>query len=187
MGIGQMGKSFRNEVSVSNFIFRTREFEQMELQYFCSPQESQQHFRYWVDYAEQWLTQRAGVRPENVRRKEYEAKELAHYALATVDLEYRYPFGWEELWGVANRGDYDLKMHQQSSGVSMMYSDPAGGKVRGGGQREGRQGKQRVCSQWYTHSPRQGISIFYLASHICFCLVTSPSPSFSAALLAPRH
>lgn len=131
LGVGQVGKSFRNEIAVGNFIFRTREFDQMELQYFCDPADSGKHFDYWVGTCESWL-QGMGMNPANFRRKEYGPRELAHYALATTDLEYRYPFGWEELWGIANRGDFDLKAHSAASGTDLMYRDTSinGSKVR---------------------------------------------------------
>ena len=140
LGIGQMGKSFRNEIAVGNFVFRTREFEQMELQYFCDPAESAKWFDYWVAFCEEWLLTH-GLSRDNVRRKEYSGKELAHYALATTDLEYRYPFGWEELWGIANRGDYDLRAHSAASGQELMYR----GDVGGGGKVRSR---QEVLSLW---------------------------------------
>lgn len=124
-GIGQVGKSFRNEVAVGNFIFRTREFEQMELQYFCKPAESMDWYAYWVRQCENWLLEH-GLSPESVKRKEYEKKELAHYALATTDLLFKFPFGWEELWGIANRGDFDLQCHSKASGVPLQYRDPDG-------------------------------------------------------------
>ena len=130
LGIGQMGKSFRNEIAVGNFVFRTREFDQMELQYFCDPADSPRHFDYWVGFCEEWL-HRHGLSAESVRRKDYAPRELAHYALATTDLEYRYPFGWEELWGIANRGDYDLRAHSAASGTELLYRDASvnGSKV----------------------------------------------------------
>jgi glycyl-tRNA synthetase len=129
-GIGQVGRSFRNEISVGNFVFRTREFDQMELEYFCSPEESPAHFSRWVAFARDWLvSETVGLAPERVRLREYPAKELAHYALATTDLEYEYPFGWDELWGIANRGDFDLKCHTRASGVQLEYTDPATNKT----------------------------------------------------------
>lgn len=114
---------FTLQVAVGNFIFRTREFEQMELQYFCPPSESMQHYHSWVAFCEDWLL-RLGIRRDSVHRKEYERKELAHYALATTDLMFRFPFGWEELWGIANRGDFDLRCHAAASGAPLQYTDP---------------------------------------------------------------
>lgn len=128
LGIGQVGKSFRNEISPSNFLFRTREFEQMELEYFCRSEESQRWFDYWLDYCHQWLLD-VGLRSESVRRKSYGEGELAHYASATTDLEFRFPFGWDELWGVAHRSDYDLKKHSEGANVNLQYTDPTDHKV----------------------------------------------------------
>jgi glycyl-tRNA synthetase len=125
LGIGQMGKSFRNEVAVGNFVFRTREFEQMELQYFCKPDESMKWHEYWVDFCEKWLLDH-GLSADSIKRKVYERKELAHYALATTDLMFKFPFGWEELWGIANRGDFDLQCHSKGSGIPLIYKDPDG-------------------------------------------------------------
>lgn len=115
MGLGQVGRSFRNEVAVSQFVFRSREFDQAELQYFVPPSESSTWFSYWVEACHDWLTKVVGLDPACVRRHEYGAGELAHYALATTDLEFLYPFGWEEVWGIANRGDFDLRQHAAAS------------------------------------------------------------------------
>lgn len=122
-GIGQVGRSFRNEIAVSNFIFRTREFDQMELEYFCQPSDSEKQYRYWVGFAHDWLL-KLGIQPGNVRLREYGKKELAHYAVATTDIEYKFPFGWDELWGIANRGDFDLRCHSEASGIDLRYTDP---------------------------------------------------------------
>lgn len=123
IGIGQMGRSFRNEISLNNFIFRTREFDQMELEYFCHPEESGHKYKYWVEYCHRWLMN-LGLTDTSIRLKEYTPKELAHYALATTDIEYKFPFGWDELWGIANRGDYDLQAHSKASGQALEYTDP---------------------------------------------------------------
>lgn len=120
-GIGQMGKSFRNEISPRDFIFRTREFEQMELEYFCHPNESSKFFNEWVHFCKNWLIQ-YGLKEENIRLKEYSKEELAHYASQTTDIEFNFPFGWGELWGIANRGDYDLKVHSKEKEI--IYTDP---------------------------------------------------------------
>jgi glycyl-tRNA synthetase len=128
-GVGQAGKSFRNEIAVSNFVFRTREFDQMELQYFCHPDDSARIYDEWVTFCHDWLTRRAGLLPDAVRRRSYEKRELAHYALATTDLEFRFPFGWDELWGVANRGSFDLQAHSAGAGVQLAYTEPGTNKV----------------------------------------------------------
>lgn len=136
LGVGQAGTSFRNEIAVGNFLFRTREFEQMELQYFCRPADSAAAFDAWVGRCEEWLARVAGLQPGSVRRASYAKEELAHYALATTDLEFKFPFGWGELWGIANRGDYDLRAHSAASGATLQYTDPVTGEVRcweGGG------------------------------------------------------
>jgi glycyl-tRNA synthetase len=116
MGIGQTGKAFRNEISPRDFIFRTREFEQMELEYFTHPNESRNHFKYWVDFCVHWL-EKYGLKKENIRLNESDINDektktnLAHYATQGTDIEYKFPFGWSELWGIANRGNYDLSAH----------------------------------------------------------------------------
>ena len=121
-GIAQIGKSFRNEITPSNFIFRTREFEQMEMEYFVEPGTDQKWFEYWVDERFRWFSD-LGVRPENLRLRPHEPDELAHYAKAAVDIEYEFPFGWSELEGIANRTDFDLKQHQRFSGEDLSYYD----------------------------------------------------------------
>jgi glycyl-tRNA synthetase len=121
-GIGQMGKSFRNEISPGHFLFRTREFEQLELQFFTNPKESDHWFDYWVKESWNFLI-KYGLKQKNLRLHEHTQKELAHYARATTDIQYQYPFGWKELWGIANRTNYDLIKHQKASGKSLMYQD----------------------------------------------------------------
>lgn len=121
-GIGQIGKSFRNEITPGNFIFRTREFEQMEMEYFCHPSESLQHYQAWCEFCMDWL-KGIGLKNENLRLREHAKDELSHYSQATSDIEYKFPFGWGELWGVAHRGDFDLTQHQTHSGVNQNYQD----------------------------------------------------------------
>ena len=121
-GICQIGKSFRNEITPGNFIFRTREFEQMELEFFCEPGTDLEWFEYWRDFCGKWLTD-LGISNESLRRRDHEKEELSHYSNATTDFEFLFPFGWGELWGVADRTDYDLKAHQTASGQDMSYFD----------------------------------------------------------------
>ncbi len=121
-GIGQIGKSFRNEITPGNFTFRTREFEQMELEFFCKPGTDLEWFNYWKDYCHKFLLD-FGLNPEHVRTRDHEKEELAFYSKATTDFEYLFPFGWGELWGVADRTDYDLTQHQNTSGEDMSYFD----------------------------------------------------------------
>lgn len=121
-GIGQIGKSFRNEITPGNFIFRTREFEQMELEFFTHPQEAMKWYEFWQSMCFNWLVD-LGLNKENVRLRDHDAEELSHYSVATSDIEYRYPWGWDELWGIANRTDYDLTQHQEHSKQSMEYFD----------------------------------------------------------------
>jgi glycyl-tRNA synthetase len=122
-GIGQIGKSFRNEITPGNFIFRTREFEQMELEFFCAPGTDGEWYDYWRSFCMQWLLD-LGLRPDFVRTRDHTAEELSHYSKATTDIEYLFPFGWGELWGIANRTDYDLKQHAEATGEDMAYLDP---------------------------------------------------------------
>jgi len=122
-GIGQIGKSFRNEITPGNFTFRTREFEQMELEFFCKPGEDLEWFKYWSDFCKNWLLS-LNMTEENIRMREHSPEELSHYSNATSDIEYRFPFGWGELWGIADRTDYDLKQHSEHSGVDFNYLDP---------------------------------------------------------------
>ena len=122
-GIGQIGKSFRNEITPGNFTFRTREFEQMELEFFTRPGEDLEWFAYWRGFCRDWLLS-LGMKEENLRLRDHEKDKLAFYSKATTDFEYLFPFGWGELWGVADRTDYDLKQHMEHSGKSMEYLDP---------------------------------------------------------------
>ncbi|MGE4554609.1 MAG: glycine--tRNA ligase [Candidatus Paceibacterota bacterium] len=121
-GIAQIGKSFRNEITPSNFIFRIREFEQMELEYFVKPQEDEKWYHYWVNERFQWF-KKLGIKKENLRLREHEKSELAHYAKACTDIEYHFPFGWGEIEGIANRQDFDLKSHQKYSQKELTYYD----------------------------------------------------------------
>ncbi|TDH72455.1 hypothetical protein CCR75_009276 [Bremia lactucae] len=121
-GIGQVGKSFRNEISPGHFLFRTREFEQLELQYFTHPRESDDWYQYWINQCYKFLIT-YGIRPDSLRKHEHSPEELAHYARATTDIQFKYPFGWSELWGIANRTSYDLKKHMDASGKSLKYHD----------------------------------------------------------------
>ncbi|WP_323615518.1 glycine--tRNA ligase [Erysipelothrix rhusiopathiae] len=122
-GIAQIGKSFRNEITPGQFIFRTREFEQMELEFFVKPGEDLEWYEYWKKFAMDWLIG-LGIKPENLRLREHDEDELSHYSKGTSDIEYRFPWGFDELWGIADRTDYDLKQHQEHSKVSMEYLDP---------------------------------------------------------------
>ena len=122
-GIGQIGKSFRNEITPGNFIFRTREFEQMELQFFCEPGTDMEWYEHWKTFCMDWLLE-LGVEPDSMRMREHTQEELSHYSKATTDIEYRYPFGWGELWGIANRTDYDLRQHGEATGEDLTYLDP---------------------------------------------------------------
>ena len=121
-GVGQVGKSFRNEITPGNFTFRTREFEQMELEFFCKPGTDLEWFKYWKDYCHQWLLS-LGMKDENLRLRDHDPEELSHYSNATTDIEFLFPFGWGELWGIADRTNFDLTQHQNTSGVSMEYFD----------------------------------------------------------------
>jgi glycyl-tRNA synthetase len=123
-GIAQIGKSFRNEISPGNFVFRMREFEQMEMQYFVRPEEAARTFDEWLPRRWDWYT-RYGVTPERLRFREHAPDELAHYAKKAIDIEYRFPFGWKELEGIHNRGDFDLSNHQAATGENLEYFDPA--------------------------------------------------------------
>ena len=122
-GICQIGKSFRNEITPGNFIFRTREFEQMELEFFCAPDESMGWFDFWQNYCVEFL-KTIGIKEENIRKREHSKEELSHYSEATTDIEYNFSFGWGELWGIANRTDFDLKQHTKESGEELIYQDP---------------------------------------------------------------
>ena len=126
-GIGQIGKSFRNEITPGNFVFRTREFEQMELEFFCKPGTDLEWFKYWKEFCAQWLYS-LGMQKENLRLRDHSPEELCFYSKATTDFEYLFPFGWGELWGIADRTDYDLTQHQETSGESLLYFDPETGE-----------------------------------------------------------
>ena len=122
-GIAQIGKSFRNEITPGNFTFRTREFEQMELEFFCKPGEDLEWFNYWRTYCVDFLKS-LGMTLENIRTRDHEKEELSHYSNATTDIEFLFPFGWGELWGIADRTDFDLSKHAEFSGQDMTYLDP---------------------------------------------------------------
>jgi len=126
-GIAQIGKSFRNEITPKNFIFRTREFEQMEMQWFCHPKEADKWFEYWKERRLNWYIN-LGIKKENLRLVEVPEGERAHYAKRQIDLEYKFPFGWKEIEGIHNRGDWDLSRHSQFSGEDLNYTDPETGE-----------------------------------------------------------
>jgi len=126
-GIAQIGKSFRNEITPGNFIFRTREFEQMELEFFCEPGTDLEWFRYWKDFCKNWLLS-LGIKEENLKMRDHSKEELSHYSNATTDIEYKFPFGWGELWGIADRTDFDLKQHMEHSKEDLSYFDPTTGQ-----------------------------------------------------------
>ncbi|MDD3221709.1 MAG: glycine--tRNA ligase [Clostridia bacterium] len=121
-GIGQIGKSFRNEITPGNFTFRTREFEQMELEFFCEPDTDLEWFEYWRNFCINWLKS-LGMKDEDMRVRDHDKEELSFYSKATSDIEFLFPFGWGELWGIADRTDYDLNQHQSVSGVDLTYFD----------------------------------------------------------------
>ena len=122
-GIGQIGKAFRNEIVTGNFIFRTREFEQMEMEYFCRPEQGEEMLAYWVQERHDWYL-KYGVKPDKLRRRAHPPDELAHYAKGCFDIEYEFPWGWDELEGVAYRTDYDLTKHAQATGKKLAWQDP---------------------------------------------------------------
>ena len=122
-GIGQIGKSFRNEITPGNFIFRTREFEQMEMQFFCEPGTDEEWFNYWREFIRKWLIG-LGMPEDKLRLRDHDQEELSFYSKATTDFEFLYPFGWGELWGLANRTDYDLSKHMEHSKEDLRYFDP---------------------------------------------------------------
>ncbi|MGN0601931.1 MAG: glycine--tRNA ligase [Oscillospiraceae bacterium] len=122
-GVAQIGKSFRNEITPGNFIFRVREFEQMELEFFCKPGTDLEWFNYWREFCKNWLLS-LGIKEENLRLRDHSPEELCFYSKATTDFEYLFPFGWGELWGVADRTDYDLSQHIKTSGKTLDYFDP---------------------------------------------------------------
>ncbi len=121
----QIGKSFRNEITPGNFIFRIREFEQMELEFFCKPGTDLEWFQYWRTFCHNWLLG-IGLKDENLRLRDHDPEELCFYSKATTDFEFLFPFGWGELWGVADRTDYDLTQHQNTSGQKMVYREGEG-------------------------------------------------------------
>ena len=123
MGIAQIGKSFRNEITPGNFIFRIREFEQMELEFFCKPGTELEWHKYWKDFCKNWLLS-LGVKEENIRLRDHSKEELSHYSNATTDIEFTFPFGWGELWGIASRTDFDLSRHMEYSKQDLSYLDP---------------------------------------------------------------
>src|SRR5438270_4664850 len=126
-GIAQIGKSFRNEITPGNFIFRTREFEQMEMEYFVPPAEADRYFELWLVERERWYVE-LGIRPDHLRLRAHDAEELSHYSSATSDVEYLFPIGWSELEGIANRGDFDLRRHAEFSGEKLEYFDQGTGE-----------------------------------------------------------
>jgi len=126
-GVAQIGKSFRNEITPQNFVFRTREFEQMEMEYFVPPAEAEEWYRYWVKARYDWYVD-LGIPEEQLRLHEHAKEDLSHYSKGTTDVEFAFPWGWDELEGVANRGDYDLTQHANASGVSLDYFDQASGE-----------------------------------------------------------
>jgi len=126
-GIAQIGKSFRNEITPGNFIFRTREFEQMEMEYFVPPAEAQRFYEQWCDERRRWYED-LGIRPDHLRMREHDADELSHYSSGTADVEYLFPIGWSELEGIANRGDFDLTQHAEFSGEKLEYFDQGSGE-----------------------------------------------------------
>jgi glycyl-tRNA synthetase len=122
-GIAQVGKSFRNEITPGNFIFRIREFEQMELEFFCAPGTDLEWYHFWKDYCHKFLLA-LGMKDDSIRLREHEQEELSHYSKGTTDIEFMFPFGWGELWGIADRTDFDLKSHADHSGENFEYLDP---------------------------------------------------------------
>lgn len=122
-GVAQIGKSFRNEITPGQFVFRTREFEQMEMEYFCRPEEADEWFQFWLDQRMQWYVD-LGMDRDNLRLREHDSDELSHYSVSTADVEYRFPWGWDELEGIANRTDFDLRQHAEHSGQELTYFDP---------------------------------------------------------------
>jgi glycyl-tRNA synthetase len=127
-GIAQVGKSFRNEITPGNFVFRTREFEQMEMEYFVPPDEAQKWFEHWLGERMRWYTE-LGIRPDHLRLREHPAEELSHYSSGTSDIEYLFPIDWRELEGIANRGNFDLTQHAKLSGEKLEYFDPERGEA----------------------------------------------------------
>ena len=122
MGIAQVGKSFRNEITPGNFTFRTREFEQMELEFFCKPGTDLEWHKYWKEYCQKWLLD-LGMKKDNIRMRDHSQEELSHYSNGTSDIEFKFPFGWGELWGIADRTDFDLRSHMEVSKEDLRYND----------------------------------------------------------------
>ena len=127
LGIAQIGKSFRNEITPGNFTFRTREFEQMELEFFCKPGTDLEWYEYWKKYCKEWLLM-LGMKEENLRLREHSKEELSHYSAGTTDIEFLFPFGWGELWGIADRTNFDLKQHMEYSKEDFNYLDQETGE-----------------------------------------------------------
>lgn len=127
-GVAQVGKAFRNEITPGNFIFRTREFEQMEIEYFCEPGTEKEHHEAWNNACKDFLIHTLGIQEENMRFRAHEDDELSHYSNGTYDIEYKFPFGWGELWGIASRTDFDLKAHMAESKQDLSYFDPVNNK-----------------------------------------------------------
>ena len=127
MGIAQIGKAFRNEITPGNFTFRTREFEQMELEFFCKPGTDLEWHKYWKEFCENWLLS-LGMKKENIRLRDHSKEELSHYSNATTDIEFAFPFGWGELWGIADRTDFDLKSHMKVSKEDFTYTEAETGE-----------------------------------------------------------
>lgn len=127
-GVGQIGKSFRNEITPGNFIFRTREFEQMEIEFFCFPQQAAEFFNFFLNEINFFLLKKLKLNKEKIKTYEHPKNDLSHYAKRTIDFQYRFPHGWSELWGLSNRTDYDLLNHQKNSGKNLMYLDQKNGK-----------------------------------------------------------
>jgi glycyl-tRNA synthetase len=127
-GIAQVGKAFRNEITPGNFIFRTREFEQMEIEYFCEPETSIEKHGEWKQACYDFLTKKIGIREDSLKMRDHDTDELSHYSSATTDIEFKFPFGWGELWGIAHRGDFDLKAHMTESKQDLSYFDPINNK-----------------------------------------------------------
>ena len=169
-GIAQTGKAFRNEVTPRNFTFRSREFEQMEIEFFCHPDQAREWYEFWRDWRMQWWT-RMGLASDALRLREHDAAELAHYAKMTSDIEYRFPFtapGYGELEGVAHRGDFDLRQHQQHSGVKLEYFDQERGELGPNGQPKGERYLPHVIE------PSAGLDRGVLA---LLCEAYTPDPS----------
>ena len=122
-GVAQIGKSFRNEIVARQFIFRTREFEQMEMEFFCEPNTQKEWFKFWVEFCQNWLIEQVGLKKENLKTKQHSKEELAFYSEETSDIQYKFDFGWDELWGISSRTDYDLSKHQDLSGENLNYQD----------------------------------------------------------------